>query len=268
MEEFTRTQTDLQGTQPLQTLRVRRRGGETRSFRLLRTVVFGVAILIGIAALVVILGGEEITLRNPSRLYSPSGHLPGQVSSEQSVSMSWTGVEDAAGYWWAMVEDTSLLPRPFIRPSGGDRRVYFQHTGIGYFVLRTAFRVDGGLRWTDDLAYGPVVVRDRDGGIPGPTASPGAASADETGSESSTRAPGGRGGTAFGGSVPEPTPVDPRFAGQPGECPPGTSPEQCGGAGQPGQPAQAPGTGSSPGRPGNAPGQPGPDGPDGPDGPP
>jgi hypothetical protein len=245
---------------------------ESRTFRLLRTAVFGVAILIGIAAAVVVIaGGDPATLRNPSRLYSPSGHLPGQVSSEQSVSMSWTGVEGAAGYWWAMVADPSLLPKPWIRPSGDDRRVYFRLTGIEYFVLRTAFRVDGKLHWTDEMAYGPIVVRDSTGRVPGATASPGGPEASgEPGSGSGSTSDGStRGGTAFGGPTPAPTPVDPRYAGQAGECPPGSTPAQCGGAGQPGQPAQEPGSGgNSPGRPGNAPGQPGPDGADGPDGPP
>ena len=268
-EEPTRTE-DLEHTQPLETVRSRLFVRESRSFRLLRTAVFGIAILIGIAAaIVVIAGGDPTTLRNPSRLYSPSGHLPGQVSSEQAVSMSWTGVEGAAGYWWAMVEDPSLLPRPWIRPSGEDRRVYFRFAGLQYFVLRTAFRVDGELRWTDDLAYGPIAVRDSTGRIPGPTASPGApegsaAPGAPSGSEGSSR-----GGTAFRQPAPSPTPVDPRYAGQAGECPTGSTPSQCGGPGQPGQPAQQPGSGgNSPGRPGNAPGQPGPDGPDGPDGPP
>ncbi len=267
-EEPTRTQ-DLEHTQPLETMRSRLFVRESRSFRLFRTAVFGVAILIGIAAAVVITGGDPATLRNPSRLYSPSGHLPGQVSSEQSVSMSWTGVEGAAGYWWAMVADPSLLPRPWIRPSGNDRRVYFRFTGIEYFILRTAFRVDGKLRWTDELAYGPIVVRDSSGRIPGPTASPGGPEASGAPGAGSSSSDPSRGGTAFRGPVPSPTPVDPRYAGQAGECPPGSTPAQCGGAGQPGQPAQQPGSGGdSPGRPGNAPGQPGPDGPPGADGPP
>lgn len=268
-EEPTRTQ-DLDHTQPLETVRSRLFVRESRSFRLLRTAVFGIAILIGIAAAVVVIGGgDPTTLRNPSRLYSPSGHLPGQVSSEQAVSMSWTGVEGAAGYWWGMVDDPDVLPRPWIRPSAEDRRVYFRFAGLQYFVLRTAFRVGGELRWTDELAYGPIAVRDSTGRIPRTSPSPGAPEASGAPAGSSSTGDSSRGGTAFRGPEASPTPVDPRYAGQAGECPPGASPEQCGTAGQPGQPAQQPGSGgNSPGRPGNAPGQPGADGPDGPDGPP
>ena len=268
-EEPTRTQ-DLEHTQPLETLRSRLFVRESRRFRVIRTAVFAVAILIGIAAAVVVIAsGDPATLRNPSRLYSPSGHLPGEVSSEQIVSMSWTGVEGAAGYWWAMVEDPSLLPKPWIRPSGEDRRVFFRFTGLEYFVLRTAFRVDGKLRWTDELAYGPIAVRDSTGRIPGVTPSPGEPRGSaEPGSSSAGEGSSG-GGTAFRVPAPPPTPVDPRFAGQAGECPPGSSPQQCGGAGQPGQPAPQPGSGgNSPGRPGNAEGRQGEDGPNGADGPP
>lgn len=266
MEELAGTRTDPTRTQPLPAVRRRRQGGETRSFRLVRTAVFGVALLIGIATAVVLLGGDETTLRNPSNLYSPSGHLPGEPNSEQSVSMSWTGVEGAAGYWWAMVEDRSRLPQPRIRPSGDDRRVYFRFSGSAFFVLRTAFRTGGDLRWTDALAYGPIVVRDGAPAPPGPSPSPGVVG-DESGEDAAEGSSGSgtRGGTAFGGSAPDPEPVDPRFAGQPGECPPGADPSQCGGAGEPGQPAQEPGGGQRPSNDDGIPGQDGPDGGQGPD---
>jgi hypothetical protein len=270
MEDLTRTQPDVMRTQPLETVAVRPRARETRSFRLVRTIVFGVAIMVGIATVIVLATSDGGSVPNSSGLFSPSGHVPGERSTDPNVSISWTAVQGAAGYWWAMVEDPDHMPTPVIRPSGRDRRVFFRFTGRGYFALRTAFRDGDRLKWSDRLLYGPIVVRESasEGAAaqvsPGPDATDGAG--DESGSSSGT---GGRSASSgAGASGPRATPVDPRYAGEAGECPPGANPSQCGGAGQPGQPAQQPGSGGdSAGRPGNAPGQPGASGPDGAPGP-
>ena len=263
MDDLTRTQPDLMRTQPLDTSAVSARTAESRSFRLLRTVIFALAVAIGIATVVVLATREEEAPPNSSGVFSPSGHLPSRASRDRNVSISWSRVEGAAGYWWAMVEDPTRLPRPVIRPSGNDRRVYFRFSGRGYFALRTAFRVDGRLRWSDELLYGPIIVRDPAAEGPVPASSPAASGVAQAGAGDSGE--GGQ-GSALGSGGPRSTPVDPRYAGQPGECPPGASPAQCGGAGQPGQPAQAPGGGGGPGRSGMSPGEPGADGPDGPPG--
>lgn len=265
MEDRTRTRPDLGQTQELQA--VRARPSETRSFRLVRTAVFGLAILIGIATVVVIATNGGQAVPNSSGVFSPSGHLPSRPTREQNVSISWTGVKGAAGYWWAMAEDPSSLPAPNIRPSGNDRIVYFRFSGRGYFALRTAFRIDGRLRWSKVLLYGPIVVRDPAVETSAPGATPGTTDdGSVSGSEDGGSGEGGLGGSASGAGSPRATPVDPRYAGEPGECPEGAPRSQCGGAGQPGQPAQAPGSGGGPGQSGMSPGEPGSDGPDGPPG--
>jgi hypothetical protein len=240
----------------------------TRSARLVRTIVFGLAILIGLATVVVMATRHDgYRVVNPSRIFSPSGHLPGEINPDPQVSMTWTAVNGAAGYWWAMVKDPAHLPAPHIRPSGSDRSVFFLFHGKGYFVLRTATRAEGKLQWSEAFVYGPIIVRKgviggpNASAAPGSSAAPGGSAADESGP-----GPGGQGGS--GGSTSRATPrptVDPRFAGQAGSC---GSNGSCGGAGQPGQPAQEPGGGSQPGRNGSNAGTPGKPGPNGGNGPP
>lgn len=260
--EDTRTQ-DLAHTQPLQTIAARARTGLSRQDRLLRTIVFGVAVLVGIATLIVIGGDNDSSVAAPSGIFSPSGHLPSAPNGNKNVSISWSAVNGAAGYWWAMVEDPARLPTPVIRPSGADRRVFFRFSGRGYFVLRAALRVDGELRWSDEVLYGPIVIRDK--ALPGvengvsSDLGTGTAGSGEATSEDGDSGPGGSGGSS-GSSRPRAT-VDPRYAGQPGGE--GTGNGQSGGSGMPGQPAQEPGSGGGPGRSGNEPGTPGGDGPDG-----
>jgi hypothetical protein len=230
---------------------------------LLRTVVFGVAVLVGIATVIVIGGNNGDSLPAPSGIFSPSGHLPSSPNGNKNVSISWSAVKGAAGYWWAMVEDPTHLPTPVIRPSGADRRVFFRFSGRGYFALRAGFRIDGKIQWSDDVLYGPIVIRDR--ALPGvedgssPSGADGTASSGDAASGKSGSAVGGVGGSS-GTSRPKAT-VDPRYAGQPGGS--GTGNGQSGGSGMPGQPAQQPGSGGGQGSSGEDPGTPGGDGPDG-----
>jgi hypothetical protein len=260
MGDLIRARPDVAHTQPIETSKIRSRTRETRSFRLLRTIVFGLAILIGIATVVVLVNDDE-SIPNSASVYSPSGHMPSEPSSNPRVVMAWAAVKGAAGYWWAVVEDPAHLPHPVIRPSGNDRRVYFRFSGRGYFVLRTAIRDGNELHWSRELLYGPIVIRDRSalGAEPEtslePGASPGSSAVPGTGGAAD-----GSGSSGASGG-PRATP-DPRYAGQPGSC--GTS-GSCGSAGQPGQPAQEPGGGNQ--RPGSSEGQPGANGPDGGDGP-
>lgn len=264
--EDTRTQ-DLTHTQPLETVAVRPQRGLSRRDRLLRTVVFGAAVLIGIATVIVIGGNNDSSVPSPSGIFSPSGHLPSAPNGNKNVSISWSAVNGAAGYWWAMIEDPAQLPTPVIRPSGADRRVFFRFSGRGYFVLRAAVRVDGRLQWSDEVLYGPIVVRDK--ALPGVESGTSADVGDgTTGSRSATSGdgesgPGGSGGSSGRSSGPSAT-VDPRNAGQPGGE--GTGNGQSGGAGMPGQPAQQPGSGGGSGSSGMDPGTPGGDGPNGADG--
>lgn len=265
MEDLTRTRPDVSATQPIQTARTRPRQSVPRSIRLLRTITFGLAIMAGIATLVVLQSRDETSLRNASRLYSPSGHLPGEPNDETRVSMAWSAVERAAGYWWGVVATASDIPRePVIRPSGDDRRVFFPFSGRGYFALRTAFRVDGELRWSDALLYGPIVVRDPGSDAatsPAPSVSPGSTAGPGGASSGDRSESGGSGGSGSGSAAPRSTPVDPRYAGEPGG--PGTGSGQPGGPGGPGQPAQQPGGGKRPSSDDGTQGQPGPDGPPG-----
>ncbi|HYZ91143.1 MAG TPA: hypothetical protein VFA34_01975 [Actinomycetota bacterium] len=261
--EDTRTQ-DLTQTQPLQTIAAPARPRLRRADRLLRTVVFGIALVVGIATVVVIAGDDGVEAPSPSGIFSPSGHLPSTPNGNKNVSISWSAVDGADGYWWAMVEDPARLPAPAIRPSGNDRRVFFRFSGRGYFVLRAGFRADGKINWSQEVLYGPIVVRDKAlPGVEGATTSPGSAprGADTSGADGSSRSGiGGPGGSSGSSSRPEAT-VDPRYAGQAGGQ--GTGNGQSGGPGQPGQPAQQPGGGSS-----NCTDCPGTDGPQGADGPP
>lgn len=259
---------DLTQTQPLQTVAAAPRSGLSRHDRLLRTVVFGVAILIGIVTVIVIGGDNASSPPAPSGIFSPSGHLPSTPNGNKNVSMSWSAVNGAAGYWWAMVEDPARLPTPVIRPSGADRRVFFRFSGRGYFVLRAALRSDGKLRWSEETLYGPIVIRDK--AIPGvENVSSTDLNNETTGSASGASGngesgPGGSGGSS-GSSRPRAT-VDPRYAGEPGECPSGGG--GCGQPGQPGQPAPEAGGGGGAGRSGctDCPGTQGPNGADGPPG--
>lgn len=257
---------DTTRTQPLRTTPGPRPAGETRRVRLTRTVVFALAIGLGIATWVILAGRDGSSLPNASRIYSPTGHFPSEPNTDTRVSVSWTAVPGAAGYWWAMVEDPARLPPPAIRPSGNDRRVFFRFQGRGYFVLRTAHRVDGRLKWSDDRLYGPIIVsapgtQDAD---PGQSPGPGEAAGAATSGAATRDGAGGSGSPGAGrSSAPTPTP-DPRFAGEPGGR--GTGSGGSGTAGEPGQPAQQPGGGSGPGSNGMSGGRPGDPGPDGPPG--
>ena len=232
-----------------------------RRMRLLRTVVFGLAIAMGIATWVVVGNGSEDAPPNASLIYSPTGHEPNRRNDDPNVSISWSAVAGAQGYWWALLEDPFGLPAPVIRPSGQDRRVYFRFQGRAYFVLRTAHRIEGRLRWSKEKLYGPIVVGPQ-AAADGPGVSPGSSdAAGVTGEGSGLGAPRGSRGSTSTRSAPTATP-DPRFAGQPGTC--GEGGMNCGGSGQPGQPAPQPGGGTGGGgRPSNdegTPGRPGPSG--------
>jgi hypothetical protein len=262
--EDTRTQ-DLTQTQPLQTVATSFRPRLRRADRLLRTIVFGIALAVGIATVIVIARDNDVSAPSPSGIFSPSGHLPSTPNGNKNVSISWSAAEGADGYWWAMVEDPAHLPTPTIRPSGDDRRVYFRFSGRGYFVLRAAYRADGKINWSQEVLYGPIVVRDK--AIPGvedATTSPGGAAdgSDAAGAAGSSEdGIGGPGGSSGGSGRPQAT-VDPRYAGEPGECPAGGG--GCGQAGQAGQPAPAAGGGGGSGcQGGECPGEEGRDGPNG-----
>jgi hypothetical protein len=261
---------DLTHTQPLETIAVRVRSTLTRRDRLLRTLVFGAALVVGIATVIVIAGNDDVSAPSPTGIFSPSGHLPSTPTGNTNVSISWSPVGGAAGYWWAMVEDPAHLPAPVIRPSGNDRRVFFRFSGRGYFVLRAGFRAGGKLRWSDEVLYGPIVVRDE--ALSGAEDSTGAGTdggSSTAPGEGNDTSSGGEAGRSFGGSGggggPRPTSVDPRYAGQRGECPPGGG--GCGEPGEPGQPAPEAGGGAGGGcQGGSCPGEPGTPGADGPPG--
>ncbi len=252
MDELTRTQPQAV------TAPIRSAEQLPRRTRLLRTIVFGLAIVMGIATWVIVATDAEDAPPNSSLIISPTGHEPNRRNDDPNVSISWSAVEGAAGYWWGLVEDPFRLPNPVIRPSGADRRVYFRFQGRAYFVLRTAHRIEGRLRWSEEKLYGPILVGPQpaageSGVAPGSSAEPGA-----TGEGSGLGGPGGSGGSTSDRSARTASP-DPRLAGQPGTC--GSSGTNCGGAGQPGQPAQQPGGGNDrPSSDEGRPGQPGPSG--------
>lgn len=233
-----------------------------RRTRLLRTIVFGLAIAMGLATWVIVGNEGEDAPPNASLISSPTGHEPDRRNDDPNVSISWSAVPGAQGYWWALLEDPFRLPAPVIRPSGQDRRVYFRFQGRAYFVLRTAHRIGGRLRWSEEKLYGPIVVGPQPA-VSGPGASPGASDAVAGAADDpdALGEPGGPGGSTRARSAPTASP-DPRLAGQPGTCSEGGV--NCGGSGQPGQPAQQPGGGNGGGgRPSSdegTPGRPGPSG--------
>lgn len=251
MDELTRTQPQVIDSVG------ERRATLSRRARLLRTIVFGLALILGIVTLLTVTGEPDRAPANSELVVSPTGHEPNRRNDDPNVSISWSEVRGAAGYWWSVVEDPFTLPEPVIRPSGNDRRVYFRFQGRAYFVLRTAHLVDGELRWSDAKIYGPILVGQQatsDVGVPGSSSGPRASG--EPRSSAGASEAGGPGASGRSGPTASP---DPRLAGQPGSC----SGSSCGSPGEPGQPAQQPGGGGGGSRPSSDEGRPGEPGPSG-----